>query len=103
MKALEIKLRNKMHLYTRACLETMKGEFTQEMKLVFVQLDLLKKKEVEDDKKIIDLIHKVKIQEKALTELASYCQWEVLAHLQFTEHLEKNGLTEDDIAKKQIQ
>jgi hypothetical protein len=49
MREMEIRIRNKMHGYARACLETIMKELKEEYKFMFTQFDLFK--EIEHQRK----------------------------------------------------
>lgn len=46
MREMEIRIRNKMHGYARACLETIMLELKTEYKFMFTQFDLFKEIEI---------------------------------------------------------
>ena len=52
---MEIRIRNKMHGYARACLNTIMKEILQEYKLIFTQFELFKQMEQTMQKQIEEL------------------------------------------------
>lgn len=52
IREMEIRIRNKMHGYARACLHTIMYELLSEYKLIFTQFDLFKNGVIETNNKI---------------------------------------------------
>lgn len=55
MREMQIRLRNTMHGYARACLDTMNEELKHEYKLMFLQFDKFKEQEKQYKEKIKSL------------------------------------------------
>lgn len=97
MQEMEIRLRNKMHGYARACLETLGFELKSQFKFTFVQFEKFKKKEEQQRVYINQLEEYLINQERQIEELTKFIKWEEISHKKFTESLRDDGVTLNDI------
>lgn len=90
-------MRNKIHGYARACLETLGFELKTQIKFNFVQLEDFKTEE-RKLKARLERFEKDNAElERQVMELTKFIKWEEIAHNQFTESLKKDEITVNDI------
>ena len=105
MQEIEIKLRNKIHGYARACLETLGFELKTQLKFNFVQLEEMKTENLALKNKIARYEKDMEYLERQVVELTKFVKWEEIAHDQFTDAMKMDGIDRSAIntaANKQL-
>lgn len=102
MKDIELKLRGKMHIYVKECLEQIQADLVDQFKLIFVQLDKITEQAKIQKRIIYELKNEMKIQEKGIVDLNSFIKWDEIEHAFFTKELIDSGLRPEEMISETV-